>query len=112
MKLQTKFDGLVLKNPLMPASGPLTGDYEKLKFMQQQGVGAVVTKTISTIKALVPRPCIFGGREYIMNCELWSEYEKEIWINEFLPQFKKISTSPLIVSVGYRHKLKNYFRNG
>ena len=85
----------------MPASGPLTGDFEKLMFMQQQGVGAVVTKTISTVSAIVPRPCILGGRDYIMNCELWSEYEKEKWINDFLPRFKEKSTSPLIISVGY-----------
>ncbi len=43
---ETKFDGLVLANPLMPASGPLTGDFDKLEFIQNQGVGAVVTKTI------------------------------------------------------------------
>ena len=30
MDLTTKFDGLVLKNPLMPAAGPLVGDAEKI----------------------------------------------------------------------------------
>ena len=30
--LSTKFDGLQLKNPLMPASGPLVGDYDKINF--------------------------------------------------------------------------------
>lgn len=100
-KLDTKFDGLILSNPLMPASGPLTGDFEKLEFIQDQGVGAVVTKTISVLAAKVPRPCIYGGRDYIQNSELWSEYPMEKWINEILPAFMKIKKSPLIVSVGY-----------
>ncbi len=101
MKLQTKFDGLLLKNPLMPAAGPLTGDLEKLQFILEQGVGAVVTKTISTTAAIVPRPCIYGDRDYVMNSELWSEYTKEKWLNEFLPEFSKKCDVPLIISVGY-----------
>jgi len=100
-RLETKIDGLVLSNPLMPASGPLTGDTEKLQFMQEQGVGAVVTKTISLEAARVPRPCIYGGRDYIQNSELWSEYPIKKWTDEILPAFMKIKKSPLIVSVGY-----------
>lgn len=99
--LETKFDGLTLENPLMPASGPLTGDFEKLSFIQNQGVGAVVTKTISVKEAKVPRPCIYGGRDYIQNSELWSEYPMEKWIGEILPAYMGIKKSPLIVSVGY-----------
>jgi len=103
-KLETKFNGLGLSNPLMPASGPLTGDLEKLEFIQNQGVGAVVTKTISVLAAKVPRPCIYGGRDYIQNSELWSEYPMEMWIDEILPAYMKIKKSPLIVSVGYTAK--------
>lgn len=100
-RLETKFNGLVLSNPLMPASGPLTGDFGKLEFMQDQGVGAVVTKTISVKAAKVPRPCIYGGRNYIQNSELWSEYPMEKWIDEILPEYMKIKKSPLVVSAGY-----------
>jgi len=100
-RLRTEFDGLVLKNPLMPASGPLTGDLEKMEFIQDQGVGAVVTKTISIKAAEVPRPCIYGGKNHIMNSELWSEYPMEKWTDEILPEFMKIKKSPLVVSMGY-----------
>ena len=100
-KLKTEFDGLVLDNPLMPASGPLTGDFEKLKFIQGQGVGGVVTKTISEKAAVVPRPCIYGARDFIQNSELWSEYPLEEWSKNILPEYMKIKKSPLIVSVGY-----------
>ena len=74
MNLKTTFDGLVLENPLMPASGPLVGDTEKLCFMRNAGCGAVVTKTISTKMPHIPKPCIYGDKQYVMNSELWSEH--------------------------------------
>lgn len=99
--LAIEFDGLKLSNPLMPASGPLVGDLDKLNFISKQGVGAVVTKTISTSPAVVPRPCIYGDKYYIMNSELWSEHSKELWLEEFLPNYEKKPSQPLVISVGY-----------
>ncbi|HDP78507.1 MAG TPA: dihydroorotate dehydrogenase, partial [Mesotoga infera] len=58
MNLSTEVAGIYLKNPLMPASGPLTGDHRKMRAIEMMGVGAMVTKTISTVAAKVPRPCI------------------------------------------------------
>jgi dihydroorotate dehydrogenase subfamily 1 len=101
MNLKTSFDGLHLENPLMPAAGPLVGDLEKLIFMKDVGCGAVVTKTISTHEPMIPKPCIYGDRDYVMNSELWSEYSKEIWLEHILPEYKKINDRPLIISVGY-----------
>lgn len=103
MDLSTKFDGLILKNPLMPAAGPLVGDAEKILWLKDQGLGGLVAKTISTKDAHIPHPCIIGeGNNAIFNCELWTEYPKEKWINEFLPELKaKKGDTPLIVSVGY-----------
>ncbi|MDD3122380.1 MAG: 4Fe-4S binding protein [Candidatus Izemoplasmatales bacterium] len=101
MNLQTTFDGITLKNPLMPASGPLVGDAKKLEFMIHQDCGAVVTKTISTKEPHIPKPCIYGDKEFVMNSELWSEYSYLTWVNEFLPSFQKIKDRPLIISVGY-----------
>lgn len=102
MDLKTRFDGLELDNPLMPAAGPLVGDAEKMLWLEKEGCGGIVAKTISTKDAHIPHPCIYGDKDYIMNCELWTEYPKEKWINEFLPYFKKHSLGkPLFVSVGY-----------
>ena len=99
MNLETRFNGLVLKNPLMPASGPLSGDLEKLEYLYNQGIGAIVTKTVSSKPAIVPRHCIYGDRDFVMNSELWSEYSYETWIEEILP---KLPTDvPKIISVGY-----------
>ncbi len=101
MKLETKFDNLVFSNPLMPAAGPLNGDFEKLKFLQDQGLGGITTKTISTKEPHIPKPCIYGDKFYVMNSELWSEHSQAKWIEEFLPQYMEIKDRPLIVSVGY-----------
>ncbi len=102
MDLTTKFDGLTLKNPLMPAAGPLVGDAEKMLFLKEQGCGAIVSKTISTKDAHIPKPCIYGDRDFVMNSELWSEFPKEMWIEHFLPDFVARSDGrPLIISVGY-----------
>lgn len=102
MNLNTSVGKIKLNNPLMPASGPLVGDAEKMKAINEFGVGAMVTKTISKKGAEVVRPCIFGGKDFIMNAELWSEYDPEIWLDDFLPEIKKeLKGKPLIISVGY-----------
>ena len=101
MMLETRFDGLVFENPLLPASGPLNGDFDKLRFLQDQGLGGIVTKTISIHEPKIPKPCIYGGKDIIQNSELWSEHSLDCWVNDFLPAFWKIKNRPLIVSVGY-----------
>ena len=101
MDLSTTFDGLILKNPMMPAAGPLVGDDEKMKYLEELGCGAMVAKTISTKDAHIPKPCIYSEKNYVMNSELWSEFNKETWIKHFLPAYNKDKQIPLIVSVGY-----------
>jgi dihydroorotate dehydrogenase (fumarate) len=85
----------------MPASGPLVGDAAKMLWLQDAGCGALVTKTISSKRPHIPKPCIYGDREYVMNSELWSEHSYQRWIEEFLPELKAKKDRPLIVSVGY-----------
>lgn len=101
MNLSTKIAGIELKNPLLPASGPLVGDYEKMMTLAGFGLGGMVTKTISIAGAEVPRPCIIANKDSIMNAELWSEYPLEHWLEKILPDLKKDLKIPLIISVGY-----------
>lgn len=108
MDLKTIVSGIKLDNPLMPASGPLVGDYEKIKTIADFGVGGLVTKTISSKAAEVVRPCIYAGGNFIMNAELWSEFEPEIWINDFLPKVRLGINKPLFISVGYSKEDMNY----
>lgn len=93
MNLSTKFDGMEFENPLMPAAGPLNGDLDKLRFMVEQGCGGIVTKTISVKEPKIPKPCIYGDNQFIMNSELWSEHSYETWINDFYLSFIKKRSS-------------------
>jgi len=104
MNLKVKIgEKIELDNPLMPASGPLVGDAEKILALADQGLGALVTKTISSKAAPVPHPCIIGGKDYIINAELWSEFPPEKWEEEFLPEIEKSGVNrPLIISLGYK----------
>lgn len=108
MDLSCIINGIKLDNPLMPASGPLVGDYEKMKMLERFGVGAMVSKTISTKAANVPRPCIYGTNNYIMNCELWSEYGPDVWFSDIFPKYKNESNIPLIISLGYSKEDMQY----
>lgn len=101
MSTTTKLAGLNLKNPLLPGSGPLTGDADRMLYLAGLGLGAIVTKTIAPKGAIVSRPCIAYAKNIIMNCEAWSEYSSELWINDFLPKVRRKSDTPLIASVGY-----------
>lgn len=101
MDLTTNISGIELKNPLMPASGPLVGDYEKMMALEKFGLGCMVGKTISINGAKVPRPCIYGNSDSIMNAELWSEYSLSHWLENILPNLRRDLKIPLILSVGY-----------
>jgi dihydroorotate dehydrogenase (fumarate) len=101
MDLRTNIADVLLKNPLMPASGPLVGSYEKMMAIADFGVGCMVGKTISIKGAVVPRPCIIANNNSIMNAELWSEYSLEQWVNDILPPLRRDLNIPLILSVGY-----------
>ncbi len=100
MDLSTEIAGIRFKNPLLPAAGPLTGDDTKMKYIASLGVGGMVTKTISTKAAKVPRPCIVATRDYVVNAELWSEYGPNEWIEKFLPGIQSLEV-PKIISIGY-----------
>lgn len=101
MELRTNIAGIELENPLMPASGPLVGSYEKMMTIANFGVGCMVGKTISIKGAEVPRPCIIASNNSLMNAELWSEYSMEYWIDNILPKLRIDLGIPLILSVGY-----------
>lgn len=105
MNLKTTIDGMIFDNPLMPASGPLVGDDKKLSYLAYEGVGGLVTKTISSKLPKIPRPCIYGDKNYIMNSELWSEHPYQLWVDTFLPNIKREHPhKPLIISVGYHQE--------
>lgn len=108
MDLSLTLLGVKFENPLGPASGPLSGSYENLKFFNGNKCGVIVTKTISVEGAQVPKPCMAGTDKLIYNCELWSEFHSDHWINDILPRTYKEKNKPMIVSVGYTSEDFNY----
>lgn len=101
MDISTNAGGLKLSSPLLPGSGPLTGDAERILYLARQGLGAIVTKTIAPEAAEVGRPCIAGNRTMIFNSEAWSEHPASQWIGEYLPEVRNQCDTPIIASVGY-----------
>lgn len=101
MILSTNICGINLDNPLLPGSGPLTGDAERILAIENTGVGALVTKTIAPLAAQVVRPCIVKKDGVIMNCESWSEFSSDQWIDYILPEVTRKIQRPLLASVGY-----------
>ena len=94
-------------NPVMPAAGPTVKDSEMAFAARDGGAGAIVTKTISTKAAQVPRPNMAETKSGFMNSELWSEMPPEQWIEEEYPQIVKTNL-PVIIGLGYKkEEIKN-----
>ena len=101
MDITTNVSGLRLSNPLMPGSGPLTGDDERMIYLAKLGLGALVTKSIAPEGAQVGRACIVGTKNMIANSEAWSEYPAEDWVGRFLPKTVEAVDTPIFASIGY-----------
>ncbi|MCK7487656.1 MAG: hypothetical protein MZU97_20665 [Bacillus subtilis] len=111
VNLTTTFDGLRLDNPLMPASGPLVGDAEKLLWLQDAGVRrARHEDDLGETPGAFRKPCIYGDRDYVMNSELWSEHPYQTWVDDFLPRLVQAKTRTVRSSSrsGIRKKTWNY----
>ena len=101
--LSTNLAGLELANPILPGSGPPGDSLKKLKRLEEAGIGALVTKTISVEQAVVPRPKLAKEGAFLFNVEKWSEKHYTEWLREILPPLKD-RTVPLLVSLGYTPK--------
>ncbi len=98
--LQVEFAGIKLDNPVMPAAGPPVKDAKAAKRAKNGGAGAIVTKTISTTAAKVPRPNMARIKGGFLNTELWSELTPEHWLEEEYPKIRELDL-PVIAGIGY-----------
>ncbi|MFP3952865.1 MAG: dihydroorotate dehydrogenase [Candidatus Acetothermia bacterium] len=101
MDLSVEIAGVQLENPLMPAAGPITGNPNVIARVAKQGVGCIVTKTVSTEAAEVPRPSVARLSSGILNCEKWAEEPPSKWIEDYYPEIVDRVDKPIIVSLGY-----------
>jgi dihydroorotate dehydrogenase (NAD+) catalytic subunit len=99
-RLAVEFSGLRLKNPVMPAAGPPVKDGAAALAAARGGAGAIVTKTISTQGALVPKQCMAQIPGGFLNTELWSELSPEHWLEHEYPRVREAGL-PVIVGLGY-----------
>lgn len=119
LDLTVEISGLKLKNPIMNAACPISRDAESMKALVDNGVGAVVAKTISVKPAIVPRPTMavvdrglfrgyllktIGPRDIritpvdsgnmravygVLNAELWSDIPAEHYLEREYPVVKQ-----------------------
>src|ERR1035437_1965728 len=99
-KLNVTICGLEFANPTLPAAGPPSKDGAMLQAAARGGAGGLVTKTVSVVPAVVPRPCMAAIRGGFLNTELWSELPKEQWI-ETEYALARATGLPVIISLGY-----------
>ena len=101
MDISTEIAGLKFENPLMPAAGPLTGKPSLIERVARQGVGGIVTKTITTEAAEIPKPAIAKLNGGVLNCEKWSEVPPSKWSEDYYPEIRRKIEVPIIISLGY-----------
>lgn len=92
--------GMKLKNPILTSAGPGSRNADLCISAARGGVGAIVTKTVSSKAAEVPRPCMGKVNGGFLNTELWSELPIEKWVKSEYKEIKKEGL-PVIISMGY-----------
>ncbi|MPM14091.1 NAD-dependent dihydropyrimidine dehydrogenase subunit PreA [bioreactor metagenome] len=99
--ISTEFCGIKLRSPYILSSGPLGYGAKGLIRAHQAGCGAVVTKTIRIGRAINPvRHIAAFGNTSLVNCEKWSDLEREQWYEQEIPQ-TKAAGAVVIASVGH-----------
>lgn len=99
--IKVSFAGLNYENPVIVAAGPPSRDAETCVKAVKSGAAGVVAKTISSVAAVIPKPCMhdFKGKHFL-NTETWSEESPEHWVeNEYARC--KAANEPLIIGLGY-----------
>ncbi len=103
IKLFTDFLDFKLRSPLIASSGPMTRSFASIKRLATAGIGAAVTKTILLTPSSNPQPCLYRGKGYFLNTERCSTMPLKHWLDEELPQLRKLDI-PIIASIGMTPK--------
>ncbi len=125
--LRVDLCGIRFPNPILVAAGTPSRDGDTLLKMAKGGAGGLVTKTVSTNPAKVPKPnmmvpqrgellheisTVIQGKlvkasrvkiklsQALLNTELWSEKPLEDWLNKEY-DIALSSNLPVIASIGY-----------
>ncbi len=83
--------GLALKNPIIAAAGPWSGNAERIQRSIDAGAAAVVTETVSLEGSCELCPRIYSRHDTILNTTLYSPVSFEAWEDELVKINKKDS---------------------
>lgn len=99
--MKMRFCGIELQSPLILGSGPLSYGAEGMIAAHKAHAGAVVTKTIRDEAALNPiNHMALNTPTSMVNCEKWSDYEPQRWIDREIPLAKQAGVT-VIASIGH-----------
>ena len=99
--MKTSLFGRLLHSPIVIGSGPLSYSADGMIRLHEAGAGAVVTKTINQRPADNPwRHLVQYDRDTLINCEKWSDYSMEQWVEYEIPKAVAAGVN-CIASVGH-----------
>ncbi len=99
--MKTDLFGNMLQSPIIIGSGPLSYSARGMILLDRAGAGAVVTKTITRSAADNPhRHMLECDTNTLINCEKWSDYSMERWLDEEIPKAVREGVK-CIASVGH-----------
>lgn len=102
--MRCKMFGREVASPIVVGSGPASFDADAMIALAKAGAGAVVTKTINLHAAENPtRHMVQVGMGTLINCEKWSDYPMERWLDRELPRAVDAGV-PVIASIGHTWK--------
>ena len=95
--MEVKIGNLILKNPIMPASGTFGYGIEYKDFIDLNKIGAIVTKGIS-LKPKIgnPPPRLLEGDGYLMNFIGLENVGVEAFLKEKLPLIENFDTKIIV----------------
>lgn len=100
--LQTKYMGLVLKNPLVVSSSGLTDSADKIQRLAEQGAGAVVMKSLFEEQIMHEAGAMIEPSAYPEAYDYISAYSKNHSLEHYLREIEKARKQvsiPVIASI-------------
>jgi len=102
-KLETRYMGLTLRNPIIVGSSGLTNSVEKIKELEAHGAAAVVLKSIFEEQILMEIDSLKGGRlGHSEEADYIAQYTQQHSLDEYLKLIensKKTVSIPVIASI-------------
>lgn len=102
INLSTQYAGLTLRNPLIAASSGLTASINKLKELEDAGIGAVVLKSLFEEQIAMSSDELLQQSDYPEAADYLQQYVEAEHINKYLDLIKEAKEElsiPIIASV-------------